>query len=375
MSLKDLLIHAKHYSAGTRKDALVGMMDLFSKFPVVVVDSLGVILASISKLIVDEDFQVRATLLNLFKSHFNDISEDNIIPFFPTLMAYQLSAMSHIKDDIRIDSLKFLEFWCKYRKLVVYYSDKIIDCYLKMISVKGSKVISLVDNPKSKLSKSEVLSSLVKYISLLHEENQSNSRSEEVVDRIYPWTSHTFLQPKPLDCFFLFNQNSAISYHQVTSSLLSTLCPILLQAWVENASSLNLDKITLTPEIMSLLTVLKTMKVMWSLILSAPESFTEQNCKSFLADIQKRVSLYFPFGRNLLTMDQRQKAFLNEMNIELCELLSLFTHIVQYAWIEEIIIYSADNYIKLNNMEIYERCIGFMNEKEQLLKVLSMDLF
>ncbi|KAK1389700.1 testis-expressed protein 10-like [Heracleum sosnowskyi] len=110
LTLKELLQQTSHHNAKVRKDALIGIKDVLTKYP----DELKLHkLAVIEKLrerISDDDKLVRETLFQLFKSViFPGCKEDGQGPFVSLMMVYIFSAMTNLAIDIRLMAFKFLD--------------------------------------------------------------------------------------------------------------------------------------------------------------------------------------------------------------------------------------------------------------------------
>ncbi|KAJ3036555.1 Testis-expressed sequence 10 protein [Rhizophlyctis rosea] len=179
-SLKELLVQSRHYSTGVRKDAVVGVRDLFQRHPHALLSQLSPLFEALAKLIVDEDDDVRKALISLMQSFAPAVAKDQFRPFLSLVMAYTCSAMTHINEDIRLDGLKFLRIWLEqYPTLITMYSDKIIPNFLSLLSAnaKGKSGSlsgsgsALIINPSSQLGSSksrvEVLESLFAFLKLL----------------------------------------------------------------------------------------------------------------------------------------------------------------------------------------------------------------
>ncbi|KND03679.1 uncharacterized protein SPPG_01147 [Spizellomyces punctatus DAOM BR117] len=181
-SLKDIIVQLKHYNAQTRKDALVGIKDLHNRHPEALHAHLSTLLDALSKLLVDDDGNVRKTLLSFLKDLMPTIPKGHFRPFMSLLMAYTCSAMTHISEDIRLDGLRFLRIWQdNYPDLIATYADKVIPNFLSMLSTGGKSQSSssigtgssLLVNPRSQLgsakSRVDVLDSLHRFLQLVLE--------------------------------------------------------------------------------------------------------------------------------------------------------------------------------------------------------------
>ncbi|KAJ2958479.1 hypothetical protein NQZ79_g5942 [Umbelopsis isabellina] len=114
-----------------------------------------------------------------------------------------------------------------------------------------------------------------------------------------------------------------------TKSLIQIFQPSLLAAWLDTAPTVfsSSTPITFTPALQTLHLVLKIMAVLWRAALGGeigPE-MTVAFLNSQLESILKHFMTYFPYGSDSLgRREQKVDAVIQEMNIIICELVSLF---------------------------------------------------
>ncbi|KAG0378941.1 hypothetical protein BGX24_002328 [Mortierella sp. AD032] len=132
----ELMTQLKHYSPGTRKDALLGLRDLFHRHPHLLPLHLGVLVNSVVRLLIDDSGVVRKALQNFLGEFVPMLHARDIHPFLPLLIVYTCSAMTHILDDIREDALKFMDLWVAAGGQVVVngFWDKIIPNYVSLLT-------------------------------------------------------------------------------------------------------------------------------------------------------------------------------------------------------------------------------------------------
>ncbi|XP_020970370.1 uncharacterized protein LOC107621326 [Arachis ipaensis] len=110
LTLKELLQQTSHHNAKVRRDALVGIKDLFNKFPTEMKLHKYAAIEKLRERIGDDDMVVRKTLYDLFKSVIlPGCKEDNQELIVSLLMAYIFNAMTHFSFDIRIMAFDFLD--------------------------------------------------------------------------------------------------------------------------------------------------------------------------------------------------------------------------------------------------------------------------
>ncbi|CAG8473935.1 960_t:CDS:10 [Dentiscutata erythropus] len=136
LTLNDLVTQLKHYNS------IQGLRDLFHKHPSILSRSLSTIVNPLSRLLVDDDRGVRRSLLAFFTEFFLKVQKFELRPFLPLLIIYTCSAMTHIYDDIRTDSIKFMELWLEIAPDVV-----IVPNYIRLLTTDTSiSVNSSVSN-------------------------------------------------------------------------------------------------------------------------------------------------------------------------------------------------------------------------------------
>jgi hypothetical protein len=73
--------------------------------------SLGIVIHSIVPLILDRDEDVRAALISLSYAIANSGYNNKLHPYLDMIISYSVSAMNHIIQEIRLDSVGFLRVW------------------------------------------------------------------------------------------------------------------------------------------------------------------------------------------------------------------------------------------------------------------------
>ncbi|KAF9127172.1 hypothetical protein BGW39_006069 [Mortierella sp. 14UC] len=136
VTFAELMTQLKHYSPGTRKDALFGLRDLFHRHPHLLPLHLGVLVNTVVRLLIDDSGVVRKALQNFLGEFIPMLHARDIHPFLPLLIVYTCSAMTHILDDIREDALKFMDLWVAAGGQVVVngFWDKIIPNYVSLLT-------------------------------------------------------------------------------------------------------------------------------------------------------------------------------------------------------------------------------------------------
>ncbi|KAF9336874.1 hypothetical protein BG006_007097 [Podila minutissima] len=132
----ELMTQLKHFSPGTRKDALLGLRDLFHRHPHLLPLHLGVLINTAVRLLIDDSIVVRRALQTFLGEFVPMLHPRDIHPFLPLLIVYTCSAMTHILEDIREDALKFMDIWvaCGGQVVVNGFWDKILPNYISLLT-------------------------------------------------------------------------------------------------------------------------------------------------------------------------------------------------------------------------------------------------
>ncbi|KAF8973998.1 hypothetical protein BDZ97DRAFT_1647832 [Flammula alnicola] len=109
LTFADLISHLKHYNAGQRKDAILGLRELFDANWELLDSCLTPLVNALVRVIGDEDAGVRKQLLSLFNWLLPKIPSEDLIPHSPLLLLFTTSAQTHIFPEIRIDAIRFLD--------------------------------------------------------------------------------------------------------------------------------------------------------------------------------------------------------------------------------------------------------------------------
>ena len=264
-----------------RKEALVGLKDLFQRHENLLEENLGIIIKRVAEKMTDSDPSVRQSLLLLFCFIFPLVPQERMAPFSPLVMAHLSCAMTHIYDDIQHDSLGFLELCLQYfPNLMVTSSSQLIQNFVGMISyqstsgTKKSKGLQqnvgkgLSVNPKGKLSslrsRLKVLQQMLAFLKALESatnscQAESSLTSMNSVDvtsdkPIFHFQKHLPTQiqvfqhsveepmilPFTLENMVAFgmqsntgSESNILTDGQQIKDFMETIVPLLLECWVE----------------------------------------------------------------------------------------------------------------------------------------------
>ncbi|KAI8886564.1 hypothetical protein K501DRAFT_243995 [Backusella circina FSU 941] len=423
LTLPDLLVQLKHYNSGVKKDALLGMQDLCTQHPALLVSSLGSVVNGILKLFVDDDREVRKAVLNFLKETFVDIDRVELQPFMSLLVIYTCSAMTHIFEDVRLDAVKLMDLWIQITPDIVVskFWNRITGNYMSLLSVDSQSISTSTSIPssgnnttasiKAAVNKSHLhihknklglFSSLSKFLEAGLSENDKdhfwfllNYLDDRHAREAFKRKMAQYNQPNTNTITFnsKLNSNSFIPSHTSVSSfatylsegaqlatyshlhlfessgpknnnnnnnsvnsasagqtasseinnnefsaedrmgniknLIETFQPILVASWLEAAPSVFVSSsaITMTPALELIYAILKLSLVLWRAMIGSetiatlPAAWLNQ----YLQTLLKHFTVYFPFGADSFTnRGAKVDDTLQEMNIMLCELTSLF---------------------------------------------------
>ncbi|KII93209.1 hypothetical protein PLICRDRAFT_101004 [Plicaturopsis crispa FD-325 SS-3] len=171
LTFEDLITHLKHYNAGARKDAILGLRELFAAHPELIESSLTTLFNACVRIIGDEDASVRKTLLSFLTWLLPQIPPENLVPHSPSLLLFTTSAQTHIFPEIRIDAVRFLDLFLDIIPQTVVpgwdggsggHGGRVLEGYLGILNagtkfgesdgpMKATSSASVVVTPKSKL--------------------------------------------------------------------------------------------------------------------------------------------------------------------------------------------------------------------------------
>ncbi|KAI8385752.1 Rix1 complex component [Blakeslea trispora] len=388
LTLADLIVQLKHYNAGVRKEALAGMVDICSKHPPLLVSSLGLVVHGLLKLFVDDDREVRKATLHFLKETMTEIDPAELEPFMSLLIIYTCSAMTHIFEDVRLDAVKLMDLWIQIapEMVVTKFWTRIMGNYMSLLtvdansmhaqtatattttnattaaSIKAAATKSHLHIHKSKLGLFSSLSRfleaglssdnqdpywfLTNYLTNPYAKQSFNSTMQHyalpntfttlyskpsmpvhpMVASVAPYLSkHTFSH------LHLFGSSGPDTNTQTEFSqderlkdvrqLIETFQPMLVASWLEAAPSVFMAGISMTPALELLYQILRLSLVLWRAMVSSGQ----QPPLADLNNLLKHLTVYFPYGSDGLGQrSTKVNDLLQEMNIMLCELTSLF---------------------------------------------------
>lgn len=258
-NLSELLTQCRHYSASVRHEAATGLRELITNYPELLLSHPADVLEKAGELLSDKDSVVRQASIKLFKVILGKMSEKHISPFFPLLCAHLCCAMTHINDEIQVDSLTMLDYLLEsHPALMISRSSQVLGNFIEQISRQshGQSKRMLTSNPNSKTSsqkwRASVLTRLQAFLLAIL---TSHGVTEDVDDgatnkrSVVQWDQENALMAQSFPMFvknhweapgFIISSSSLEAtatseemfggkFHELTE----TLMPLLLECWLE----------------------------------------------------------------------------------------------------------------------------------------------
>lgn len=123
----DLIPQLNHTNINIRKDALLGLKDLFIKNPEILLTKLNETLNSILPMFCDIEKSVRYSLYTLIEYILNNVNSFQYDPYMKITVVYICHAMTSIHSSVKKDITSILKLYIsKYPNLISKYSDVII---------------------------------------------------------------------------------------------------------------------------------------------------------------------------------------------------------------------------------------------------------
>ncbi|KAK3607992.1 hypothetical protein CHS0354_009927 [Potamilus streckersoni] len=395
LNIQDLLVHCQHFSSSVRHDGVTGLRELLTSHPELMTSHLAAVLEKTSELFTDKDPAVRKAVIKLLSVFYSKISLKQIAPFFPLLKAHLCCAMTHIYDDIKVDSLQILDILLEfYPDLVINKSSELFSNFIEQISRRQSEKDkssrTLVSNPSSKMSalkwRTSVLERLHKFLAGIlnihrrnRKEQMDNSgncdREKEVV-----WSKLNVpaFQPFPVTfsnmwsnpTFTIRSQVKEVSSHDGMGSGLEmaelvefarTLIPLMLQCWVEAVISHTQQSSQGTGNLLRSdnLSLVSSVLLVMQLLLDCIHSHTDQPdiswlSKEYVKEFRQHFMINFPYSvhSSLVGKDKKEKntkVTAEWINLSICDLMTNFipssynqSHDGAPSWLSNIIKYLKD---------------------------------
>ncbi|KAJ7181761.1 hypothetical protein C8R43DRAFT_970362 [Mycena crocata] len=213
LTFDDLILHLKHYSAGTRKDAIAGLRELLDGHPEILESSLTVLVNAAVRIVGDEDATVRKALLEFFVWLLPRIPTEDLVPHATALLLFTTSAQTHIFPEIRVDAIRFLNLYLEYIPAATVAGwnqsgtengSRVLEGYLGILNagtkfgevdgpMKATSTASVVLTPSSKLVVLQSLSTFLR-CGVSSPSRASRDQSKSSVSPIDTWYLATWFK-------------------------------------------------------------------------------------------------------------------------------------------------------------------------------------
>lgn len=108
-SLADLVGQFTHYNAGVRREAVLGLRDLFAQNEVLYTTSLNVLITKTIPLILDSDIGVRQAVVSIYGSMLDNVPKESLRPFSTIVSLFVNNGLTSINPAIRRSSLLMVQ--------------------------------------------------------------------------------------------------------------------------------------------------------------------------------------------------------------------------------------------------------------------------
>ena len=359
---QDLLSQVCHYSVTVRQEALLGLRDLFQLHESVLHNNLGHIIHCVAQKITDAEPTVRQSLLLLLHCIFPLIPSEKMAPFSALVSAHLSCAMTHIYEDIQLDSLRFLELCLRsFPELIAANSSQLLQNFVGLITQQSSTPVAqgkggmkpgstgkaMIVNPKGKLSSQKsrlkILQQLFDFLKALHDQSGPSHNKPKESNSCLQNPTITFSNSKPtcvqvfshsidnpiVSTLFLASQSTIttspgcverpsniFSNAHDLQNFTQTIIPLLLECWME------CNPVEMTTELpdnaLSSLTVttMVTLTGILKLLLQAVSDMCTQSegkfsdghwlVDNFLKDFKQHFMAFFPFASNIVGCSKKK---------------------------------------------------------------------
>ncbi|EDO38143.1 predicted protein, partial [Nematostella vectensis] len=405
--LKDLLSQLSHYNSNIRQEALLGLRSLFQQHEGILHEHLGTVVEKIAEKVTDTEASVRHSLLLLLRHILPLIPPERIAPFLPLVSAHLSCAMTHIIEDIQLESLGILGLLLEYfPNQMILSSSQLLDNFIGLITHQGhggSKPAkhgssSLVVNPKGKLSSQKsrlkVLNQLLEYLRALYlpeTDNNKEQRLKVTFSEKIPTHVQIFDDMDNLEMYVLKSPSSVVQSSSINTACLKKdfigrIVPLLVDCWIESnpaEMSTSLPSSSISPVAFSTMTtVVDILKVLLETFWSQTTNFGDSDgawmYSNYFKDFNHHFLSFFPFAvpcqpskkRKAKTIDQTTGMSVMNLNITICEVMSFFLECKcenSRAWItnlEEFVVHALTS-----NLSLY------VEQVKSLLKFVRRDFY
>ena len=133
-SLSDLVSQFTHFNANTRREAVLGLKELFMQNDVLFSTSVSVLISKTIPLILDSDVSVRQAVVNVFESLLPRVPKSALLPFSGMICVFVNNGMTSINPSIRKSALLLLQSLLKIEPDLFKDHAKLLSSLVKLTS-------------------------------------------------------------------------------------------------------------------------------------------------------------------------------------------------------------------------------------------------
>ena len=139
LGLKELLSKLNNLSVSTRLDGLEGLNELLASHQSVIDDNLNVIITRLIPFLTERESKIRRPGVSLLESIFTKVNSVTLEPLFSVICAHLCCGLSHIDDDIQLESVRFLDSIVESQpQFIVHHINQILPNCLNQITASNS---------------------------------------------------------------------------------------------------------------------------------------------------------------------------------------------------------------------------------------------
>lgn len=379
-NIRELMCKLTHHNTGVRQEALAGLKELVTEHPNEVLNTnLLMLLDYTAQLLIDSQKNVRLAAISLLSSVLSQISVEQLIPLYHTLVSYLICGMTHIEPRIQDDSLKLLDvLLIETPELISQDAERLLPHFLDMISHTTSSgrslSVRLVGNMTAEKWRSSVLFRLRRLLTGMVEcKKKDNIKSDEKIV-LWDYKKYTYvsLYPQMESNESVFTsigfQNTA---KQDIKEYVEVLMPLLCDSFVEavpHRKDGSQSQANLIPaEVAKLLQcIVDIFFVLWQLLQQSGNAkeymdwfrstYSQLICSRFMSE-------RFPYSTTLYGIKRKQDGSFQvdttclQQNLGLCHLTFLLCDVAQYRNVWHLCLRFIDNCLDTCPRLQYEECV------------------
>lgn len=144
------MVQLKHYRLSVRHDALTGLRELFQANQDLIFPNLAKLVEQGMPAMIDYSCRVRRAFHALLSLVLSRVTSDQLSPFSSLIVAHLSCGLTHISDQIQLDTLKAFGLFLNQPSLILPFAYQLLSLLMQLIS--RQRVASALRNPKSILS-------------------------------------------------------------------------------------------------------------------------------------------------------------------------------------------------------------------------------